>query len=269
MIKTSRSKSGLLHTKSKAALISTELAASLDRSNSHLSTSSFDSQASSRSAASTTSAAGTWSPRTAADAQSRGTAGVRKPNRIRTSLHQTAKEASNLANTAADPEKGLLRELSLLSAVSFDSDAGLEHSTSPRLTSQHSPAKSPRRGSAASVQSYHSSLDPLPDKPTDVVRRRKVFGSTYSVGKLGELPYTPLPRTRTSLSQPPWVVAANRQALSDPSSRDKLLAASSLTTETVQVLDSQASQPRSQDSEQGMEDGSNIHGLAGEQLQLK
>ena len=226
--KSTRSKSGRLRSKAKAALISTQVQASLDRSDSHVSTSSLDSSAS---VASTSSAAGTWSPRTAADAHSRSNAAPRKSRKIRASSQHVAKQDPTIVNSvSADPTPGLLRESSALSAASFDSDASTEYSSLYRLGSNLSPTKSPRRGSSALLQSQHSILDPLPEKPTDVVRQRKVFGSTYSIGKLGEMPYVAPPRTRSSLTQPPWVASARRQAATDENKQEKLV-----TTSTVRL----------------------------------
>ena len=232
--KSTRSKSGQLRSKAKAALISTQVQVSLDRSDSHVSTSSLDSGAS---VASTSSAAGTWSPRTAADAHSRPNVAPRKFRRIRTSSqHVTKQDPTIVSSVSADLTPGLLREASALSAASFDSDASTEYSSLSRLGSNLSPSKSPRRGSSALLQTQHSILDPLPRKPTDVVRQRKVFGSTYSVGKLGELPYVAPPRTRSSLTQPPWVASARRQAATDENKQEKLETASSLgTTSTVRL----------------------------------
>ncbi len=261
-IKSTRSKNGQLHSKAKTALSKADIASPLDR------TSSLDSTAST---ASTSSAAGTWSPRTAADAHRRSNAGPRNSSRIRTSVHQVAKQGSGLSGTAADPGRGMLRESSVLSTASFDSDASLDLSTLPRLGSNLSPAKSPHRGSAASVQSQHSILDPLPEKPTDVVRHCKVFGSTYSVGKLGELPYTAPPRTRSSLTQPPWVAAAHRQAAADASKKDKLVTASSLgtvsTINSAHGLANAASEAGSQASVQSVDDMQDVDGHSeGEEL---
>ena len=246
--KSTRSKSGQLRSKAKAAIISTQVQASLDRSDSQVSTSSLDSSAS---VASTSSAAGTWSPRTAADAHSRSNVAPRKSRKIRASSQHVAKQDPTIVSSvSADPTPGLLREASALSAVSFDSDASTEYSSLSRLGSNLSPTKSPRRGSSALLQSQHSILDPLPEKPTDVVRQRKVFGSTYSVGKLGELPYVAPPRTRSSLTQPPWVASAKREAATDKSKQEKLVTASSLgTTSTVRLAhglhgtDSEAGSP--------------------------
>jgi len=251
--KSTRSKSGQLRSKAKAAIISTQVRASLDRSDSQVSTSSLDSSAS---VASTSSAAGTWSPRTAADAHSRSNVAPRKSRRIRASSQHVAKQDPSIVSSVtalpavADPNLGLLREASALSAASFDSDASAEYSSLSRLGSNLSPTKSPRRGSSALLQSQHSILDPLPEKPTDVVRQRKVFGSTYSVGKLGELPYVAPPRTRSSLTQPPWVASAKREAATDESKQEKLVTASSLgTTSTVRLAhglhgtDSEAGSP--------------------------
>ena len=219
--KSSRSKNGFLRPGPKEALISTQVLGHLERSASEVSTASLDSTASA-----TSSRAGTWSPRTAADAENRSGTISRKSRRARAGLYPGTKQGSGVSNTA--DLQGLPRESSILSAASFDSDASLEHSTLPRLSSNLSPAKVPRRGSAASLQSQHSILDPLPEKPTDVVRQRKVFGSTYSVGKLGELPATPSPRTRSSLTQPPWVTAAKAQAATDTTRKEKLVTASSV-----------------------------------------
>ena len=47
------------------------------------------------------------------------------------------------------------------------------------------------------------------------------------MGKLGELPYTPPPKVRAPLSQPPWVTASKLQS-SSADSKDKLLTAASL-----------------------------------------
>ncbi|KAL0038004.1 hypothetical protein WJX79_009386 [Trebouxia sp. C0005] len=181
--KSTRSKNGQVRSKAKAALISTQVQASLDRSDSQVSSSSLDSTAS---VASTSSAAGTWSPRTAADAHSRSKVTPRKSGRIRASSQHVAKQDPSIVTsvTALDLSPGLLRESSALSAASFDSDASTEYSSLSRLGSNLSPIKAPHRGSSALLQSQHSILDPLPEKPTDVVRQRKVFGSTYSVGKL-------------------------------------------------------------------------------------
>ena len=227
--KSLRSKNGQPRSKAKAAFISTQVQASLNRSDSHVSTSSLDSSAS---VASTSSAAGTWSPRTAGDAHSGSNVAPRKSRKIRTSLQNVAKQDPTIVSSA-DPTPGLLREPSAVSAASFDSDASTEYSSLSRLGSNLSPAKSPRRGSSALLQSQHSILDPLPEKPTDVVRQRKVFGSTYSVGKLGELPYIAPPRTRSSLTQPPWVASARRQAAADENKQEKLVTASSLGTTSL------------------------------------
>ncbi|DBA80729.1 hypothetical protein WJX77_001532 [Trebouxia sp. C0004] len=257
--KSTRSKSGQLRCKAKAALISTQVQASLDRSDSQVSTLSLDSSAS---AASTSSAAGTWSPRTAADVHSRSNAAPRKSRRIRASSQHVAKQdLATVSSVSANPNPGLLRESSPLSAASFDSDANTEPSSLPRLGSNLSPTKPPRRGPSALPQSQHSILDPLPEKPTDVVRQRKVFGSTYSVGMLGELPYVAPPRTRSSLTQPPWVASARRQAATDEIKQEKLVTASSLeTTSTVRL----AHGLRSTDSGAGppvslLEDRQDVH----------
>ncbi len=232
--KSTRSKSGQLRSKAKATLISTQVQASLDRSDSHVSTSSLDSSAS---VASTSSAAGTWSPRTAADAHNRSNAAPRKSRRILASSHHVAKQdPTRITSVSGDPTHGLMRESSALSAASFDSDASTEYSSLSRLGSNLSPTKSPRRGSSALLQSQHSILDPLPENPTDVVRQRKVFGSTYSVGKLGELPYIAPSRTRSSLTQPPWVTSARRQAATDQNKQEKLVTTIILgTTNTVSL----------------------------------
>lgn len=220
--KSSRSRNGSLRPGPKEALISTQVLGCLERSASEVSTDSTASAAS-------TSSRGTWSPRTAADTESRSNVVSRKSRRARASLYPGTKQGSGVSSTVtADLQQGLPRESSILSAASFDSDASLEHSILPRLSSNLSPAKLPRRGSAASLQSQHSILDPLPEKATDAVRQRKVFGSTYSVGKLGELPATPSPRTRSSLTQPPWVTAAKGQAATATTRKDKLITASSV-----------------------------------------
>ena len=232
--KSTRSKSGQLRSKAKAALISTQVQASLYRSDSQVSTSSLDSSAS---VASTSSAAGTWSPRTAADAHSRSNVAPRKPRRIRaSSQHVAEQDPTIVSSVSADLTPGLLRESSALSAASFDSDASTEYSSFSRLGSNLSPTKSPRKGSSALLQAQHSILDPLPEKPTDVVRQRKVFGSTYSVGKLGELPNVAPPSIRSSLTQPPRVASARRQAATDENKQEKLVTASSLgITSTVRL----------------------------------
>ncbi|MCJ1368411.1 hypothetical protein MMC16_007553, partial [Acarospora aff. strigata] len=194
-----------------------DTAVALDRTSSHVSTSSLDS-------ASSASQSG-WSPRTAADVHSQQQRRSRKPDRIRSGMLQARTDKQGIT-AGAD----LVRESSLLSNVSFDSDNTLESRPSAAQTSPLSHAKTTRQGSDTMLHSAHSILDPLPEKPTDAVRQRKVFGSTYSVGKLGELPYTPPPRTRGSLSQPPWVAATNRKVAiaSDTSTGEKLGTAGSL-----------------------------------------
>ena len=192
----SASQSGSLRSKVKSCLVNADTAVSLDQTSSHVSTSSLDS---------ISSAASGWSPRTAADVHSKQQRRSRKPDRIRSGVLPARTQGSS-----ADAD--LVRESSLLSNASLDSDSTLESRPSATHTSRLSPAKATRQGSGALLHTQHSILDPLPEKPTDVVRHRKVFGSTYSVGKLGELPYTPPPRVRGSLTQPPWVAAANRKA---------------------------------------------------------
>ena len=212
-----RSKSGSLRTAAAPNLIKGDAETSLDRTSSHVSTSSLDS----------TSSAGGWSPRTAAAARSKPTARGRRSDRIR-SGRQPAVTSKAEAPAGFTGTAELVTEASLLSNASFDTDASLDSNPLPRLTSRLSHAKLTPRGSDASLHSQHSILDPLPEKPTDVVRHRKVFGSTYSVGKLGELPYTPPTRTRGSLSQPPWVTAAIQKDALGVVNRDKLVTAGSL-----------------------------------------
>ena len=209
--KAARSRSGSLRAKVKPSSDKNDTGLLLDRTSSHVSTSSLDSVSSS---------AGGWSPRTAADARSKPNPRSRKGNRIRSSMQQALPDTLGTSALTADAE--LVKEPSLLSNASFDSDASLESGPLPRPSSRLSPAKTTRRGSDASLHSPHSILDPLPEKPTDVVRHRKVFGSTYSVGKLGELPYTAPPRTRGSLSQPPWVASAIQKDASSAVARSSM-----------------------------------------------
>lgn len=198
LTKSARSKSGSSRSKAKSSLKTPDTAVSLDRTSSHVSTSSLDS---------TSSAASGWSPRAVADAHSKQQRRNRKPDRIRSGMLPARTDAQDFT-----AEPNLVKESSLLSNASLDSDNTADSRPSAIHTSRLSPAKTSRQGSDTLLHTQHSILDPLPEKPTDVVRHRKVFGSTYSVGKLGELPYTPPPRTRGSLSQPPWVAAANQKA---------------------------------------------------------
>lgn len=213
-----RSRSGSLRCKIKPCLTTANTAESLGRT---VSTSSLDSSSS---------AAGGWSPRTAAVVHSKPKSGSRKPDRIHSGTSQTRTDSQGFT---AGPE--LVKEASLLSNASFDSDTSTESRKHATHTSRLSPAKTVRRGSDMSLHSQHSILDPLPEKPTDVVRHRKVFGSTYSVGKLGELPYTPSPRSRGSLTQPPWVVAANRKVAAVPETfnKEELVATGSATVPII------------------------------------
>ena len=218
--KSARSESGSLRSKGKPCLVTADTAISLDRTSSHVSTSSLDSASS---------AASGWSPRTAADVHSKQRRRSRKPDRIRSGMLPARLDIQG-SPAGAD----LVRESSLLSNASLDSDSALESRPSVTQTLRLRPAKSTRQGSGTLLHTQHSILDPLPEKPTDVVRHRKVFGSTYSVGKLGELPYTPPPRVRGSLNQPAWVAAANRKApvAADTFIRGKLGTAGSLTAIT-------------------------------------
>ena len=215
-----RSQSSSLRSKVKPSLVTADTAISLDRTSSHVSTSSLDSASS---------AASGWSPRTAADVHSKQQRRSRKPDRIRRGILPARLDAQG-SPAGAD----LVRESSLLSNASLDSDSAVESRPSATHTSRLSPAKTTRQGSGTLLHTQHSILDPLPEKPTDVVRHRKVFGSTYSVGKLGELPYTPPPRVRGSLTQPPWVAAANQKAAVAAGTfiRGKLGTAGSLTAIT-------------------------------------
>ena len=198
LTKSARSKSGSSRSKIKPSLKTPDTALSLDRTSSHVSTSSLDSASS---------AASGWSPRTVADAHSKQQRRDRKPDRIRSGMLPARTDTHDFT-----AEPNLVKESSLLSSASLDSDSTADSRPLAVHTSRLSPAKTSRQGSGTLLHTQHSILDPLPEKPTDVVRHRKVFGSTYSVGKLGELPYTPPPRTRGSLSQPPWVAAANQKA---------------------------------------------------------
>ena len=219
--KSARSKSSSLRSKAKPCLVTAEAAISLDRTSSHVSTLSLDSASS---------AASGWSPRTAENVHSKQQRRSRKPDRILSGVLP-----ARLDTQASPASADLVRESSWLSNVSLDSDSTLESRPSASQSSRLSPAKTTRQGSGTLLHTQHSILDPLPEKPTDVVRHRKVFGSTYSVGKLGELPYTPPPRVRGSLTQPPWVAAANQKkttVASDPFIMEKLGKASSLTAIT-------------------------------------
>ena len=210
--KSARSKSGSLRSKVKPSLSTANTAESLGRT---VSTSSVDS---------TSSAAGGWSSRTTAAVQSKAKTRSHKAGRIRSGTSQARTDSQTFTAGAE-----LVTESSFLSNASFDSDNSTESRQLATHPSRLSPAKITRQGSDMSLHSQHSILDPLPEKPTDVVRHRKVFGSTYSVGKLGELPYTAPPRSRGSLTQPPWVVAANRKvaAVSDTVNREELVATGS------------------------------------------
>lgn len=177
--------------------------ASLTRTSSLLSQSSIDSNQSVESSSSAK-----WSPRTTGTVQRQ--AKVRgKKSRARAGIEHFA---------ALSPE-GSAQSLDLLTEKPSEFIAAARSVTTDvqQLSNRtsHSSLLSPQRSGSASLQPQHSILDPLPEKATDVVRQRKVFGSTYSVGKLGELPYTPLPHARASLTQPPWVAAAARQAATD------------------------------------------------------
>lgn len=207
-------KGGSSRSKVKPYLSTADTAESLHRA---VSTSSLDSASS---------AAGGWSPRNAADIHSKPKTRSRKPDRISSGTSQARTDRQGFTAGAE-----LVKESSLLSNASFDSDDSTEsRPQATHITSRLSPAKTSRQGSDMSLHSQHSILDPLPEKPTDVVRHRKVFGSTYSVGKLGELPYTHLPRERGSLTQPPWVVAANRKMAiaSESIKSEKLMTGGSL-----------------------------------------
>ena len=155
-----------------------------------------------------------WSPRTADTVQRQAKARGRK-SRARTGIeHFAALSPEGSAKSLTDSPE-LARPSEFIAAAR---SVGTEGQPFNNRTS-HSSTPSPQRSRSASLQPQHSILDPLPEKPTDVARQRKVFGSTYSVGKLGELPYTPLPHARASLTQPPWVAAAAQQAASDATQR--------------------------------------------------
>ena len=219
--KSARGKNGSLRTSVKPCLVTADTSVPLDRTSSHVSTSSLDSASS---------AASGWSPRTAEDVESKHHRRSRKPDRI---LSGMLPARSNRQGSPASAD--LVRETSLLSNASLDSDSTLESKPSAAQSLRLSPAKTTRQGSGTLLHNQHSILDPLPEKPTDVVRHRKVFGSTFSVGKLGELPYTPPPRVTGSLTQPPWVTAANRKKAtiaSDTCIKEKLGTVGSLTAIT-------------------------------------
>ena len=179
----------------------------LDRTSSQVSNSSLDSN---QSVASNSSAAAKWSPRTA----NAGTQYAKKPKSVpghrRNAIHSTlSPQGSTTSLDLPDsPERTSSSDFIAAGRVQSAQTQG-------NIKPQFSGISSPRRTGSAALPSQHSILDPLPEQPTDIVRQRKVFGSTFSVGKLGELPYTPLPRERGSLTQPPWVAAAARQAASE------------------------------------------------------
>ena len=176
----------------------------LDRTFSQVSISSVDSSHSVASSAT----AGKWSPRT-----------TDSPSKHAKSARVLSKRSRNVVHSTLSPE-GSANSLDLLpdsperpKASSFIAASRPQTAESqPAVSNEHSSTSSPHRTGSAALHSQHSILDPLPEQPTDVVRKRKVFGSTFSVGKLGELPYTPLPRQRGALYQPPWVAAAARPA---------------------------------------------------------
>lgn len=235
LTKSARSKSGSSRSKVKSSLKIADTAVSLDRTSSHVSTSSLDSASS---------AASGWSPRTVADAHSKQQRRDRKPDRIRSGMVPARTEKQDFT---AKPS--LEQESSLVSTASLDSDSTADSRPAAIHTSRLSPAKSSRQGSGTLLHTQHSILDPLPEKPTDVVRHRKVFGSTYSVGKLGELPYTPPPRTKGSLTQPPWVAAANQKATASSNAYvteklGSLMPVSSFHSHDLEDLTSQAGLPQ-------------------------
>lgn len=177
----------------------------LDRTSSQVSTSSLDSN---QSVASSSSAAAKWSPRTANVIKQHAKKPKATPSRSRNAIHSTTLSPQGSTTSLDLPDSPEPTSSSEFIA------AGRLHSahTQANIKSERSSISSPRRTGSAALHPQHSILDPLPEQPTDIVRQRKVFGSTFSVGKLGELPYTPLPRERGSLTQPPWVAAAARQA---------------------------------------------------------
>lgn len=194
--------------------------AALDRTFSEVSTSSIES---SQSVKSTASAAGSWSPRTA-NAVRKGSKAARAPRTRAFEALGTASPISREGSTASldllpdSPEQGTTSQYIAAKRPqpqNFYPNLASEHSLNS-VNVQTSSISGPRRTGSITLATQHSILDPLPEQPSDTVRRRKVFGSTFSVGKLGgEIPYTPLLRARGSLTQPPWVAAAARQASSD------------------------------------------------------
>lgn len=188
----------------------------LDRTSSQVSTSSIESSLSVKSNAS---AAGNWSPRTVNVVKKQGKL---SRSRARTAINSASPLSPEGSSASLDllpnsPGRSNAREFIAASrpqVAERNADLMSEHSVSS-IRSETSSSSPPQR-TASALAAQHSILDPLPEQPTDIVRQRKVFGSTFSVGKLGgELPYTPLPRARGSLTQPPWVAAAARQATFD------------------------------------------------------